>query len=54
MPSMPLRQTGGRGESQQLQALRPATWHLHFPGTDYVAEDRRALLIRELEVSRAT
>lgn len=50
MPSLSSRQTGHR-ESQQLQAPRPATWPQHFPGTDYVAEDRRAVLIRELEVS---
>jgi hypothetical protein len=50
MPSLSARQTGHR-ESQQLHAPRPATWPQHFPGTDYVAEDRRAVLIRELEVS---
>lgn len=49
MPSLPSRQTG-HGDSQQLQAPRPAAWDLHFPGTDYVAEDRRAVLVRELEV----
>ena len=50
MPALSARQTGHRN-SQQLQAPRPATWPQHFPGTDYVAEDRRAVLIRELEVS---
>lgn len=51
MPSMPSRQTGlGARQPSALQAPRPATWDLHFPGTEYVEHDRRALLIRELEV----